>query len=328
MPVWAEFEEKEFETLSNVALVSEQLAKKRGVQVFSPGQVLEKKLGFDFAAELGRHSRLHRRLFGGTPGMPGITAAQSASLGMPFVSSTKLLNVFLQYKRPEHFRPGHRSLLWPKGEEFLRFTVSENNSAGGGWHFSQVSALNSLATQLQGTALVRYACPAVWTRTDLYGLYSQGQLLDNCAFVDPRKLILGTPGQQFHRRWTFQKPRPDFGKPNPDGALTKVENGEEFVDRAMEIARRSPLMIDYPDELIRDAPKLEEVRELSEARKANLATRRRAETQREDKFLKRDLEKIPSDEREVVRASLEFAKMSRDLSAQWFVLAFSEPRVD
>jgi len=67
--VWAQFEEKEYETLANAALVIEQARRGRGVRLFSPGQALEKILGYDFATRVDPRSRLYRRLFGAAPAL-------------------------------------------------------------------------------------------------------------------------------------------------------------------------------------------------------------------------------------------------------------------
>lgn len=322
MAVWAEFEEKEFETLANVALVTEQIGRKRNVQVFSPGQVLEKTLGFDFATHIGPHTRLHRRLFGATPGASGLTQSQLAQLKMPIAPSTSLLNVFLQYKRPEHFKIKHRSHLWPRDEEFLRFTVSENNLTGGGYHFDQISALVDLASSLGSSAIVRYACPTVWTKSDLYGLFSDGRMLENSVFVAPQKLAQKGSRNPFHRRWTFQHGQPDAGKPNPDGALTAVESGESFMDRAQTKAKTSPASEGYARDVIREASEAKRVRSLVDLRKSKLRARERTRADVEDEALDREMKRLPTDEREPVVASLEIATIARDLGLQWSVLAF------
>lgn len=323
MAVWAEFEEKEFETLANVALVSEQRARKRTVQVFSPGQVLEKTLGFDFATHVGDHTRLHRRLFGTAPGAPGATPDQLAQLKMPFAPSTRLLNVFLQYERPEHFKIGHRSALWPRDEEFLRFTVSENNIVGGGYHFDQVTALDHLAASLGPAALVRYACPAVWTKPELYGLFSANRLLDNSIFVEPRKLADHRGPDPYHRRWTYQRNRPQAGKPNPAGPWTAAESGEAFMDSAETSADHSPKSEDFGREIVLDAVEAKKVRALVDSRKAKLAARVRARSEAEDKAIEEDLKRVSPNEVEAVRASAELATIARDLGVQWSILAFT-----
>ena len=322
MAVWSEFEEKEFETLANVALVSEQVVRKRNVQVFSPGQVLEKSLGFDFATHIGKHTRLHRRLFGSTPGAPGATPDQLTMLKIPLAPSTRLLNVFLQYKRPEHFKTGHRSSLWSRQEEFLRFTVSENNVSGGGYHFDQVTALDELATSLGPTALVRYACPAVWTKSELYGLFGAGRLLADSVFVEPRKLADLIGADPYHRRWTFQRRLPGAGKPNPDGVLTSVETGESFMDRAEVESERAPRSDGYARDIVREAGEAQKVRSIVNSRKVKLRPRERNQADAEDMAINEELKRVPSLEVGTIRASLELATIARDLGAKWSVIAF------
>lgn len=323
MPVWAQFEEKEFETLANAALVSDQVVRKRNVQVFSPGQVLEKTLGFDFATHVGEHTRLHRRLFGSSPGAPGATPSQLSDLKMPLAPSTQLLNIFLQYKRPEHFRTGHRSPLWSRYEEFLRFTVSESNLTGGGYHFDQITALNELAISLGPTALVRYACPTVWTKSELYGLFSAGQLLDDSVFVEPSKLRDLRGGDPYHRRWTFQRRRPAVGKPNPDGAEMAAESGDELLERAESEAKagRSSQPTEYVRDIVREAEEAKKIRSIVDSRKEKLRPRERLQADLEDKAINEDLKRVPAHEVDAVRASLELATIARDLGVRWSVIA-------
>jgi len=321
MAVWSEFEEKEFETLANVALVTEQVVRKRSVQVFSPGQVLEKTLGFDFATNVGLHTRLHRRLFGSTPGAPGATPAQLAQLRMPIAPSTRLLNLFLQYKRPEHFKQGHRSALWPRNEEFLRFTVSESNVMGGGYHFDQIQALDALAASLGSEALVRYACPTLWRKVDLYGVFGAGQLLELTTFVAPSKLADATGQDPFHRRWTFQRSRPDAGIPNPNGELTSVEDGEDLISHARAVAADSPRRDEYPQAVLREAALAQHVRGLVDSRKSRLRARDRVTADVEDSAIEKELKRVPASERTIVRASVDLATIARDLGVQWTLLS-------
>jgi hypothetical protein len=324
MAVWSEFEEKEFETLANVSFVTEQLVRrrKRKIQVFSPGQFLEKTLGFDFAAHLNPHSRLHRRLFGSTPGAPGATPSQLAQLKMPLASSTKFLNVFLQYKRPEHFKTGHRSPLWSKKEEFLRFTVSEGNVNAPGYHFDQITALDALAVSLGSQAMVRYACPVVWTKAELYGIFDAGRLLENTVFVEPSRLIDATgAADPYHRRWTFQRSAPGAGKPNPDGALTAAESGETFLDNLEFQAENSPSADGFTQRLIEDAKATQNARALVNASKEKLRARDRRRLDLEDLAIQEDLERLPLSRIEPVERSLELASIGRDLGVQWSIVA-------
>lgn len=325
MAVWSEFEEKEFETLANASFVTEQLVRrrKRNVQVFSPGQFLEKTLGFDFATHLNPHSRLHRRLFGSTPGAPGATPSQLAQLKMPLASSTKFLNVFLQYKRPEHFKTGHRSPLWSKKEEFLRFTVSEGNVNASGYHFDQVTALHDLATSLGSSAMVRYACPVVWTKAELYGIFDAGRLLEHTVFVEPSSLVdASSTADPYHRRWTFQRSAPGAGKPNPDGALTAAENGEAFFDNLEFQAESSPSAQGFMQRLIEDVEAAQSVKALVNSRKEKLRAKDRKRLDVEDLAIQEELQRLPLSRSKPVESSLELATIGRDLGVQWSIMAF------
>lgn len=225
----AGFEEKEYETLMNATLAISAPSQGGMPQLFSPGQALEKELGFDFSAYLDPGSRQYRLLFGRFQGpllrTPGVTAPAAPQLppGAPVV------NVFLQYKRPEFFRDNHRQPVW-QGTSFLRFGVRSRYSVRGARvvDHSQLEALDRLAVH-NPHWLVRYACPSVWIRADLYGAFSQSSLLVESSLVDPRHLAI--PGGGWHNYWTFDPANPSLGQGNPDGPMTYVENGQDFMTR-------------------------------------------------------------------------------------------------
>lgn len=225
----AGFEEKEYETLMNVSLVSANQNLGGMPQLFSPGQALEKTLGFDFSAYIDPSSRTYRLLFGQFqhpyPATPGVTGAQAPTLP----TRAPAVNIFLQYKRPEFFKPTHRQPVW-QGQPFLRFDVRSKYSIQGVrvTDHSQLEVLDRLAGQ-RPQWLVRYACPSVWTGTDLYDCYSRGLLVDKSCFVEPRHLKR-TDGQ-WHNFWTFDPDSCGVGQGNPDGAKIPGESGREFFTK-------------------------------------------------------------------------------------------------
>lgn len=222
MGQWAMFEEKEYETLMNATLVRQPKSMSH-VRIFSPGQVLEKRLGFDFAARVSPYSRLYAQLFGPQAAYRGISGSQATQQGIP--AQARFTNLFIQYKRPMEFLPGHRfDHLWPRTEEFLRFQVA-SKPAGQPVDYSQVRALNDLQMHFGTNAAVRYVCPAITQVDKLYQAFDQGDLVSQSAVVSVDAL---SQGAGYHRYWTFQSHNLGVGLPNPDGPKTASKTAKKF----------------------------------------------------------------------------------------------------
>lgn len=171
MAAIAEFEEKEFECPLNGQL-------NRGGKMWPPGQVLEQVVGFDAAlfvdavavwAHLGVPTVPGGRVVLATwwPGKDA-QAALSNHPPPPFK-----LNVFLQYKRPEHLA-GVRSREWKYWKApYFRFYVTTH----------QQVALEACADALGTRGLVAYASPAFYKRANLFSHVEKGTLVTNTHFV-------------------------------------------------------------------------------------------------------------------------------------------------
>lgn len=225
----AGFEEKEFETLANATLANQAPAVLGTVPLlYSPGQVLERELGFDFGVWLDPSSITYKLLFGSFPRVstPGTTGTPPA---LPRAAQS--INTFIQYKRPTYFTPRHRQSVW-RGQSFIKFDVRSRYTRNGvrTVDHSQLEALDVLASNNPG-AKVRYACPSVWTRDDLYSQYAQRTLLPSCAFVDPRLLSHQVNGvhNSWHDCWSFRPAQPALGRPNPAGPEKHSDSGDSFL---------------------------------------------------------------------------------------------------
>lgn len=219
-----DFEEKEFETLVNASLLA---GAPGGVKIFSPGQVLEATLGFDFSMALSPTSKAAQILRKCFPTRSGVSPVNAASAHLPPPVSGMFLNLFLQYKRPTHFRTGHRSPLWPRTEEFLRFAARQRKNIGGvsTVNFDQVEAMADLESQFGAQAQVRYVCAGFVTRDALYAHFAAGTLLDYSTFVEPSRLRQATG---FHSYWTYQVTDLSSGLPNPGGPRDQAKSGQDF----------------------------------------------------------------------------------------------------
>ncbi len=224
----AEFEEKEFETLANASFALGGQSRQQSLpSMFSPGQVLEKTLGFDFSVYLSPSSTTYKLLFGSFTG-PVTPGAQAAAVNLPPIARN--VNTFLQYKRPTQFSRNHRQRLW-RDQEFLRFDARSHYQLNGQRHrnHAQLEALDAIASQ-NPSVVVRYACPSTAIRRALYSQYAQGTLLASCCFLDPRKLSHAPTGthEWWHDFWTFLPGNPGSGYPNPEGPYTVAETGDQF----------------------------------------------------------------------------------------------------
>jgi hypothetical protein len=317
MAVWAEFEEKEFETLANASFVQHQVRTGSAVRLFSPGQALEKDLGYDFATRIDPRSPLYRLLFGAVPGAVGIPSGARAGLRIPVSRTTRSLNVFLQYKRPESFAPGHRSMVWPSGQAHLGFLVREQ-AKGSGSRYRQIGLLYQLEVSLAGLARVHYACPSVWQKNDLYDRFAAGTLLASTVFVKPSQLAR-TPAPTFHVRWTFDPTRPSIGIPNPDGEPVLALDGVSFLEEVEAETSRTQTPRAFRDVISDLASRTGEARLMLEGYRNARPKVDRERLAREEALTRRLLSEFDGTDREAVESTLDVALMAKVAGLNWMV---------
>lgn len=340
MGTFAGFEEKEFETLANASFVLN--APNTGANapaLFSPGQVLERKLGFDFSVYLDPTSTTYRLLFGAYPGR-GTPGANTPPPQLPM--PTRSVNTFVQYKRPEYFTQNHRQTVW-SGQPFLRFCVRSKYRVNGQTvvDHSQLDTLDRLASSNPGLK-VRYACPSAWTRNGLYTDYARLSLISNCAFTDPRNLshVVNGGHAGWHDFWTYQPSNLALGRPNPSGPLREAQTGDGFMEEVQESVYNQA-SYDFLDEVFHIQATAKE--SLKESRffasKSDFLGPTKAQTvERATKSTKKDFLDAPRDqnwlvkssdmdnppprqprdnEMEVVKTTVEVAATARELGLTW-----------
>lgn len=319
MATWAEFEEKEYETLANAAFVMNRTQRSQDVRIFSPGQALEEQLGYDFATRVDPHGLLYRRLFGSTPGAAGVNERQQVAHQIPVSATTHLLNVFLQYKRPEHFAVGHRSSDWPKNQAHLAFWVREHVTKDKD-PYAQIATLRQLELDLGSDAIVRYACPSTSSKQDLYDRFADRTLLTTSTFVSPALLELDPP-PGFHERWRFDPLSPRRGVANPQGIEREAMDGGLFFDVLEDRLRQLEVPRGIGEVLMGSSRRTSELRFRLAAAREEQPEREREERAREASELERELRAFEGPEEELVRATVDVAVLARDLRVTWFLVA-------
>jgi hypothetical protein len=242
---FAQFEEKEYELQFSI-----ELAKGRFGTVWGAGQVLEGIVGYDGVADPDIKHIVWKILK--IPRPKGVILSpalwRGGSRPSPSDLNSKPITFVLQYKRPEYLRGARASQwnLWHK--PYYRFKRSAK----------QQSILARLEQNLSGSAVVRYASPAFWTRADYEANASTGTVIEKSGFVSPNAL-------KRHSVWTYIEPGIE-GKANPSGqkiqfesasGLEKLLNSSSYKDKSESIE----LVDEYGYELARQFGSLADYRQ-------------------------------------------------------------------
>lgn len=212
----AEFEEKEYETAALVELGAFGPPYR---PVFSSGQVLEKILGYDAAADPHPTHPIWQVLALARP--PSLRLLPSHWPHGVTPPATRLprvpVSLLLQFKRPEYMR-GAAAKQWPRWRKpYFRFTRRAH----------QHRVLLRIERSCMGQAVVRYAAPAFWTVAELEARHLSRSVLTSSGFVSPTSLAS-------HQVWTYTQPGvKGFG--NPDGARTRFETLDELFTEQLNV---------------------------------------------------------------------------------------------
>jgi hypothetical protein len=208
--VWAEFEEKEYESAAFGELMRPNPSGPS--YAFSAGQVLEKLVGYDAAAAPSAAHVVWRILH--SPRPPGVRLLPSMWMPAPSPSAERLpytpVTLVLQFKRPEYLY-GASAAQWRFWQQpYFRFSRETQ----------QQRVLSTLERNAGDDALVRYAAPAFWQRAHLEAAHLRGEVVLGSGFVSPSRLVR-------HRCWTYIAPGID-GRANPAGTPARFEAREEL----------------------------------------------------------------------------------------------------
>jgi hypothetical protein len=184
MPTPAEFEEKEYEIPLYIELYD-------NAPLWSPGQVLEARLGVDAAVRTLNRSFWSR--LGYALPLVGFNLNQ---LGNQFSRANRPLpnfqaNLLIQVKRPTELkrRPAGITVAHlPGSNPYWRFEIRPR----------QHTVLTELASTVGHQALVAYAAPAFADINTLYDCIEMRTLIDRSTFIRVDRL-------QNHRRWVYDE---------------------------------------------------------------------------------------------------------------------------
>lgn len=225
----AEFEEKEYEAAAVIELATLGLSPG---PVRSSGQVLEKLLGYDAAADPDPTHPIWRVL--AVPRPPGIRLLprlwQPGGLPPAPRLPSHPVSLMLQFKRPEYLQ-GATAKQWHRWRRpYFRFTRNAQ----------QQRVLLRLERSAGPQAAVRYAAPAFWRAAELESAHLARTVIKQTGFVSP--MTLGS-----HKVWTYTQPGvKGFG--NPDGTRRRFETVDDYIIASLETAQGAlePLQDEEP----------------------------------------------------------------------------------
>lgn len=200
------FEEKQYEMAGNGELQTDP------PELFTPGQVLEKVLGFDLAGTTSNNNPVWSILGQGAPA--GIQLSPNlwpfGARPTPEQLPSFAVSLVLQYKRSEYvdWTRARQYAHWR--EPYYRYLVSP----------IQHSTLLQLEAAVGVAAMVRYAAPVFHLYTELEGHQLRRQVLTHSNFVSP-----ATIGPA-HTVWSFISGGVS-GWPNPEGEELTAESWEQ-----------------------------------------------------------------------------------------------------
>lgn len=227
----AEFEEKTYEVAYCI-----ELAVGIGSQpmVYSPGQVLEKLLGFDAASNPDPHHVIWSVLAlprpRGVQLVPPLWGASRALQPPAPALPSYPISIFLQFKRPEHLR-GPAAKQWTMWHHsYYRFKRTKE----------QQQVLGRLERRLGAQAVVRYAAPAFHTLGELEAAQITGSVIAQSGHVPPARL-------RRHHCWTYDAPG-NCGRPNPNGEPSVFERFDVLLEEALARSAAGRELQPYQDE--------------------------------------------------------------------------------
>lgn len=255
-----EFEESQFAVFFQDDLTHRN---HRGVELAPVGQVLEAKVGFDLAGWLPpRHPMWSiLRLLP----LPGLSRqAWNPNLPPSTAVTSKVLNVFFQFKRSDYLYRPNATYFHALGGPYWRFEIDRTVNVGS---LPQHELLEQLEARTVSDGLVRYVAPMCHTYTDLETLCDTRSLLEECVYVPPSRFAPA------HTTCAFTNATSMIVNPDPEpakaeawtdvrGTLAELASNASDIDGLLErttevaysLGARRPEQMPYPWRLPRDLP--------------------------------------------------------------------------
>lgn len=215
----AQFAERQYE-----AAVTIELAR-GGASPFVPTQSVEAYIGIDAAADPVRAHAIWRILGVRIPRRMQLSPALWPALPPQFHDEIpgRFCSLFIQFKRPI-FQDSNRAKYYTRMRgSYFEVGITPH----------QQKTLLQLQRNVRAAAVVRYASPAFWSRTDFDFHDERRQVLANSAFIAPSRI-------KTHRKWMYGG---SSGKIvlNPDPEDADGEGWEGVLGEMSEVAVRQSL---------------------------------------------------------------------------------------
>lgn len=209
-----QFSERQYETAVNNELAIDTSTP------FVPTPHAEQYVGFDSASDPTKANAIWRILSVQIPRRVRLLPALWPRLPSQFHGelSGRFCSLFVQYKRPVH-QDNARAKYYSKiGGAYYEVQITSH----------QQRALLQLESRIYRRAVVRYASPAFWSRSD-FDMHDEARtILLNSAFIKPAAV-------KKHRRWIYASPS---GKTllNPEPEEVRPEGWQALIAELSETA--------------------------------------------------------------------------------------------
>ena len=213
------FSERQYETNFHIELGS------GGAGPFVPSQSMEWHVGIDAATNARDAHRIWRILNVHIPRRMPLSPAIWPHLPCRFHEqiSGRLVSLFFQFKVPKYHDSKRSKYRVQFDAPYYSVAITQH----------QQRRLVELQRRVQSRALVRYASPAFWTRTDFDRYAGKRQILEQSAYIVPSRI-------KDHKKWMYAGPS---GKVilNPDPELIDPESWALLIDSMSQMAQEESL---------------------------------------------------------------------------------------
>lgn len=215
----AEFAERQYEIAVHIELA------RGGAGPFVPTQAAEKYIGVDAASDPAKWHAIWQILSVQIPRRVELSPTLWPELPPRFHNQIpgRMCSLFMQFKRPVFQDRKSAKYFAHIGGTYFQVGITPH----------QQQTLLRLERRLRTKAVIRYAAPAFWSRSDFELHDRHRQVLSNSAYISPARV-------KKHRQWMYSGP---IGRVvvNPIAEEFEDEGWEAVVDRMRDLAERETL---------------------------------------------------------------------------------------